>query len=975
MISADLIKVASFRPISLQPPNAWVGHLPFAAWVMQKVSPQIFVELGTHSANSYFSFCQAVVETGISSKCYAVDTWQGDEHAGQYSDEIFTKVSAHHQEHYSSFSRLLRMTFDDAASYFADESIALLHIDGLHTYEAVRHDFETWLPKLAPGAVVMFHDTNVRERDFGVWKLWGELQSRFPNNLEFMHSNGLGVLQLDNAKKEKKLLWLEPRSPEKQILVDYFAALGSRQMVRYISSDLQTQLANLDSAVAVSEGQVASLKHAAAEMIGNHNLAMAESDTQIASLNQALAERNEQVISLDQAVAERDGQVANLNQVANNLREFHHAVISSTIWKLSSPLRKIAPANLFIKFLARNPDKIFPSLGRLIEAQKSGGWLALKRTLKALPTETSFVDSWLAYQSRYSSVIRTQVNKQIAGMSQKPLISVLIPTYETPPDILRETLDSVIAQLYPEWELCISDDGSTQPHVREILEGYARRNKRIRLCFHNGNTGVAAATNRALSMARGVYSVLLDHDDKLEKQALFRVAESAVKNSPDMIYSDEVLVSSDGKTVIKFVFRPAFSLELLRSHPYIVHMVAFRTALVREIGGLNENLTISQDYDLILCMAEKSRAIVHIPEVLYLWRQQPNSAGHTYQDQVMETSSKILAAHLARSGETATVTNGKSFNFFEVRYPLEAGLRVAIIIPTKNHGELVRQCVESLMRTIHDICYDIVVIDHESTDTASLAYFAELGKHHRLLHYSGPFNFSAINNWAVSQIGDGYSHYLFCNNDIEAIEEGWLNRMLELGQKPDVGIVGAALLYPDRRTYQHAGVCVGMYGIAEHFAKFMDKASADGHKHPGYIGSLITNHEVSAVTGACLLMRKDAFEAVKGYDETLVVGFGDVDLCLRSSGAGFRVMYCPHAELIHHESYTRGKSTGADPHPLDSALFVGRWSSFLKTGDPYYNPNLSINDTCWSTKNPMEFNIQPKNRISLRDAHQNEMNA
>ena len=676
---------------------------------------------------------------------------------------------------------------------------------------------------------------------------------------------------------------------------------------------------------------------------------------------------------LAEALAERDGQIAHSNQITNELLAFQHLVINSTIWTLSSPLRKFAPVKRFIGFLIRNPDRVFLSLERLIKDRRSGGWPAFKRTLKAIPMEISHDNNWLAYQKRYGSMIRTQVDEQISGMVQKPLISVLLSTYETSGDILRETLDSVIAQLYPEWELCIAGDGSTQPHVRKILEAYARRDKRIHLCFHDGNTGIAAATNRALSMAKGEYSVLLDHDDRLEKQALFRVVESALADSPDVIYSDEALLSPDGKEVIQLVFRPAFSLELLRSHPYIVHMVAFRTSLGREIGGLDESLTISQDYDLILRLAEKSHAIVHIPEVLYSWRQQPDSAGHTNRDQVMETSSKILAAHLARSGETATVTPGKSFNFFEVRYPLQAGLRVAIVIPTKNHGELVRQCVESLERTIHDICYDIVVIDHESTDTASLAYFAELCQRHRLLHYKGPFNFSAINNWAVSQIGDGYSHYLFCNNDIEAIEEGWLNRLMELGQKPDVGIVGAALFYPDRRTYQHAGVCVGMYGIAEHFAKFMDRFHPDGRIHPGYVGSLITNHELSAVTAACLLMRKDAFAAVKGFDETLAVGFGDVDLCLRSSGAGYRVLYCPHAELIHHESYTRGKSTGGDPHPLDSALFLRRWHSFLETGDPYYNPNLSINNTHWGAKNPIEFSIRLKNRIFLRPTQHNEL--
>jgi hypothetical protein len=286
MIAKSLISAASFSPNSLQFPNAWVGHLPFAAWVIQEVSPKIFVELGTHTGNSYFSFCQAVVEAGLSTKCYAVDTWQGDEHAGKYDDEVFAKINAHHQERYAGFSRLMRMTFNDAVSYFADESIELLHIDGLHTYEAVKHDFETWLPKLAPGAVIMFHDTVVRERNFGVWKLWEELQVRYPCNIEFVHSHGLGVLQLNNTPDKKKLEWLQPNSLEKQQVTSYFTALGSRQLERYELNELRTQIANL---------------------------------------SQAVIKRDEQIDNLNQAVVERDMKIGIL--------------ISSNSWRLTKPLR------------------------------------------------------------------------------------------------------------------------------------------------------------------------------------------------------------------------------------------------------------------------------------------------------------------------------------------------------------------------------------------------------------------------------------------------------------------------------------------------------------------------------------------------------------------------------------------------------------------------------------------------------------
>lgn len=294
-----IVQSTEFTPNSLQLPNSWVGHLHFAAWVIQEASPKIFVELGSHTGNSYFSFCQSVAESGIPTKCYAVDTWQGDEHAGQYSEDIFTKVNTYHQEHYSGFSRLLRMTFDDAVTYFADESIELLHIDGLHSYEAVLHDFETWLPKLAPNAIVMFHDTNVREHGFGVWKLWEELQAQYPNNIEFIHSYGLGVLQLNNSPIDKQLEWLKPDSLEKQQLIKYFASLGIRQL----------------------------------ELFDN-KLQLTDRDAQILCLNHVVAVRDEQLAYVHKIVSERDEYIADLKQTLA-------ATYASRSYRITKPLRII----------------------------------------------------------------------------------------------------------------------------------------------------------------------------------------------------------------------------------------------------------------------------------------------------------------------------------------------------------------------------------------------------------------------------------------------------------------------------------------------------------------------------------------------------------------------------------------------------------------------------------------------------------
>jgi GT2 family glycosyltransferase/uncharacterized protein (DUF3084 family) len=365
-LNESLLRAASFTPLSLNFPNAWVGHLPFAAWLIENMSPSVFVELGTHSGNSFFTFCQAVAQSGVPTRCYAVDTWQGDEHAGQYDEIIFNRVSTYQQQHYREFSRLLRMRFDEALDYFSERSIALLHVDGLHTYEAVRNDFESWLPKLAPGAVVLFHDTNVRERNFGVWKLWEELKEQFPLNLEFLHSHGLGVLQLNDAPENARLPWLEPHSREKQKVVDYFSSLGSRHLDLAEVFELREHVSNLsrisnekDGHIIYRDGQIASLNHSLIERNSqNTNLtaALADRNSQIAGLAAAVTDRNSKIASLNHNLIERDNRIAALsaavqeceNQLSHltgtvAVREEQVAQItSSRSWRLTLPIRMIA---------------------------------------------------------------------------------------------------------------------------------------------------------------------------------------------------------------------------------------------------------------------------------------------------------------------------------------------------------------------------------------------------------------------------------------------------------------------------------------------------------------------------------------------------------------------------------------------------------------------------------------------------------
>ena len=622
--------------------------------------------------------------------------------------------------------------------------------------------------------------------------------------------------------------------------------------------------------------------------------------------------------------------------------------------------------------LAADPRQLGSNGRKLWRAWRAGGTQMLKHQLLSLghpdaPTiPVAPTDAWQDYQQRLNEDVLPVLRAEVAAMAQPVTISILVPTYNTDPAMLTAMVESVRSQIYPHWELCIADDASPKPHVRQMLQELAAQEPRIKLHLGEANRGVSHATNQALALASSPFVVLLDHDDLLQPQAIYRVAQCVLADDPDMLYSDEVLVSPDGSQVLQYFHRPAFSPEYLRSHPYIVHMVGFRTALLRQLGGFDEALAISQDYDLILRVSEAASRIAHIPEILYQWRTHTGSAGHEKMAQVMATSTAVLQRHLERTGQQATSVSGVSFNFFETRHQIAADQRVAIIIPTKNYGHLVRQCVESIRATTKQAQYDLIVIDHESTDAASLEYFAQIAQDGTatVLRYQGPFNFSAINNWAVRQLTRSYTHYLFCNNDIEALHEGWLEQLLSQCQDPSVGMVGAQLLYPDRTSIQHAGVCVGAFGIAEHYGKFL-KLPPD-RVDIAFMGRLVCTHEVSAVTAACLLMRKEAFDAIDGYDEKLAVGFGDVDLCLRTLQLGWRVLYCPQATLIHHESITRGKAEGYDPHPEDSALFASRWRDFLDAGDPYHHPAFEVRHTCWLVRTPMRCEPSINRRLFNR---------
>lgn len=522
-----------------------------------------------------------------------------------------------------------------------------------------------------------------------------------------------------------------------------------------------------------------------------------------------------------------------------------------------------------------------------------------------------------------------------------PLISVLVPTYNTPLVWLRRCIDSVLAQAWPRWELCIADDASPDPQVVALLEEYARADARIRVTRRDSNGHISAASNTALSMARGDYVALLDHDDELRPHALLEMAEAIVRH-PDvqLVYSDEDKLDVEGQRFDPY-FKPDWNPDLLRSQNYVCHLSVIRIGLVREVGGFRIGFEGSQDHDLILRCTERllSTQIHHVPKVLYHWRAIEGSTALTRdsKDYASAAGARAVAEHLQRIASGAQVEE-LAHGHFRVCWPVpEPAPKVSLIIPTRDRFELLYTCVESILGSTDYPNVELVVVDNQSSEPQALAYLTALESRERVrvLRYDAPFNYSAINNWAIAQC-DGELVGLV-NNDIEVISPGWLREMAGHALRAEVGAVGAMLYYPNE-TIQHAGVVLGVHGVAGHIYAGMPRGY-HGHGARAWVVQ-----ELSAVTGACLLVRRKVFEEVGGLDERLQVAFNDVDFCLRLREYGYRNVWTPFAELYHHESASRGSEDTEEK----KARFAGevrfmrdRWDEVL-AADPAYNPNLSL---------------------------------
>lgn len=616
------------------------------------------------------------------------------------------------------------------------------------------------------------------------------------------------------------------------------------------------------------------------------------------------------------------------------------------IYKRDNITEKINPKKLYVATgVMGNIKKTLVKINRkrmknaILYIKENGVRQAVTHMRERLNDEESIsYEKWFERHKADKNELEAQRKHKF---SYSPMISILVPTYNTPENFLCEMIDSVIKQTYVNWELCIADGNSSSKEIEKVLKKYSDKDDRVKYIMLSENKGISDNTNAALELAKGEFIGLLDHDDLLAPNALYEIIKAINENeNVDVIYTDEDKISIDLKTHFQPHFKPDFNIDLLRSNNYICHFFVVRKKIADNIGGFRSEYDGSQDYDFIFRCTDMARNIVHVPKILYYWRMHQNSVAENPQSKMyaFEAGKRAIENNLTTHGIKGQVEHLEILGFYRVRYEVKGTPKVSIIIPNKDEKDTLKTCVESILNKTTYQYYNIIIVENNSETTEIFDYYKKLEKNHKIkiIYWQGEFNYSAINNYGV-QYSDG-EYIVLLNNDTEVINGTWLEEMLGVCQREDVGIVGAKLLYPDD-TVQHAGVIIGSGGIANHAMTGLNKDD------PGYFAKAIIQQDLSAVTAACLMIKEKVFVEVGGLEEKLRVAFNDVDLCLKVGKKGYKIVYNPFALLYHYESKSRGKEDNLDKilrFENEIKYMECKWKDILENGDPYYNKNLSL---------------------------------
>lgn len=598
--------------------------------------------------------------------------------------------------------------------------------------------------------------------------------------------------------------------------------------------------------------------------------------------------------------------------------------------KWTKVLKKVSPYNIKkgILYLRHYGPKEF--------------WVKLTERFQADDVD---YEQWYENHKALPEELEKQKNEK---WKRKPLISIVVPVYNTPQVFLRQMIESVQNQSYSEWELCIGNASPENKEMKKILEEY-KNDARIKEVEIPENKGISQNTNRAMEIASGEWIGLLDHDDLLAPNALYEIAK-AVNEHPDaeVIYTDEDKVTTDLKEHFQPHLKPDFNLDLLRSNNYICHFFVASRDLIKRVGGFRPEFNGAQDYDLILRCTEQAKQIVHIPKILYHWRVHKASTADNPASKMyaFDAGKRAIEEHLVRCRTKGTVQHTKDLGFYRVKYEVCGEPLVSIIIPNKDQSEALKKCLDSIREKTSYRNYEIIIVENNSEEPETFAFYKKIaGEKIKVVTWEGEFNYSAINNFGVRHARGDY--LLLLNNDVEIINGDWLTEMLSHCQRKEVGIVGAKLYYPDN-TIQHAGIIIGIGGVAGSVFVGLPRAFS------GYLHKASIQLDLSAVTAACMLVKRSVFEQVGGLEEKLKVAFNDVDFCLRVREKGYLVVYDPYAELYHYESKTRGAEDTKEKirrFQTEIEYMRSHWIGLLKKGDPYYNCNLSLTKWDYSLKN------------------------
>lgn len=537
---------------------------------------------------------------------------------------------------------------------------------------------------------------------------------------------------------------------------------------------------------------------------------------------------------------------------------------------------------------------------------------------------------------------------------EAPKISIVVPLYNTPETFLREMIESVMASTYENWELCLADGTPGESVIPAIVQEYQQNDRKIidkevsRVVYQKlkENGGIAENTNAAIAMAGGDYIAFLDHDDVITPDALYEMADRIIKGrnqgkEPEVLYSDEDKTDAGQTKVMDPHFKPDFNPDLLCSNNYITHFLVVKRELADRLGGIRKDFDGAQDYDFVLRATEQAKVIAHIPKILYHWRMHElSTAGDgDSKSYARDAGKRAIEAHLERIGVEGSVEPTQYFGFYRVNYKLTERPLVSIIIPNKDETETLKKCLDAIAKSSYEN-YEVIIVENNSTEEETFSLYKKIESDKiRVVYYPDAFNYSKLNNFGASYANGTY--YILMNNDIEVIETNWIEQMLSNCERREVGVVGARLYYPDN-TIQHAGLVVGVGGSLRGIGANLYQGMR--RERSGYMHRAAIQMNYSAVTAALLMVKKEVYDKVNGFEEELSVAFNDVDFCLRVREAGYLIVYDPRVEAYHYES----KSRGAEDSPEKVARFQSeiefmrnRWETLLKEGDPNYNLNFS----------------------------------